>query len=324
MIDYSNSFQLMKDIFPKEFVSSLEEKVPLVFERKRWGDMPDWLNVVDQLPMLNPAQIDLNAGAITVGSSQDCDDRTRQGIQDLLMKLHPWRKGPFDLFGVRVDTEWRSDLKWDRLEGKISSLENNTVLDIGCASGYHCLRAMGQKAKFVLGVDPVMLYVIQFYVFQKYIRNPSVCVLPLGIDELPDHLQCFDTVFSMGLLYHRRSPLDHLLSLKSFLKKGGQLVLETLVIDGDLGQVLNPKERYAKMPNVWFIPSVPTLESWLVKTGFSDIDLIDISVTTSSEQRVTEWMGFESLADFLDPDDPQKTIEGYPAPKRAMVLARNS
>ena len=56
----------------------------------------------------------------------------------------------------------------------------------------------------------------------------------------------------MGVLYHRRSPIDHLLELKGCLQTGGELVLETLVIDGGLGEVLVPENRYAKMRNVWF------------------------------------------------------------------------
>ncbi|MEW8068099.1 MAG: DUF1698 domain-containing protein, partial [Candidatus Thiodiazotropha endolucinida] len=44
--------------------------------------------------------------------------------------------------------------------------------------------------------------------------------------------------------------------------------------------------------------------------------------TTIEEQRATEWMRFESLADYLDPADRSLTIEGYPAPRRAVFVAR--
>jgi len=126
----------------------------------------------------------------------------------------------------------------------------------------------------------------------------------------------------MGLLYHRRAPLDHLLQLKSFLKPNGELVLETLVIDGPEGEVLSPRGRYAKMPNVWFIPTIPTLEVWLERMGFENIRVVDVTKTTSEEQRVTSWMSFESLTDFLDPKNQNLTTEGYPAPKRAVILAQ--
>jgi tRNA (mo5U34)-methyltransferase len=32
-------------------------------------------------------------------------------------------------------------------------------------------------------------------------------------------------------------------------------------------------------------------------------------------------MTFQSLADFLEPNNPDLTVEGLPAPKRAIVIA---
>jgi tRNA (mo5U34)-methyltransferase len=75
------------------------------------------------------------------------------------------------------------------------------------------------------------------------------------------------------------------------------------------------------MKNIWSIPSVKTLESWLRQTGFNKVRCIDVTVTSIEEQRVTDWMQYQSLVDYLDPDDHSKTIEGYPAPRRAIVLA---
>ena len=96
------------------------------------------------------------------------------------------------------------------------------------------------------------------------------------------------------------------------------------MIDGKKGEVLVPERRYSKMNNVWFLPSCLTLESWLKRSGLKNIRLIDINQTSTEEQRRTEWMVFESLADFLDPKDNNKTIEGYPAPKRAIFLAEST
>ena len=116
--------------------------------------------------------------------------------------------------------------------------------------------------------------------------------------------------------------MEHLLQLRGALRKGGELVLETLVIEGDDRQVLVPRGRYAKMRNVWFIPSAGALQLWLEKCGFKDVRIVDVSLTTVDEQRATNWMQFESLADFLDPLDQTRTIEGYPRPLRAVLLAR--
>jgi tRNA (mo5U34)-methyltransferase len=223
---------------------------------------------------------------------------------------------------VHIDTEWRSDWKWERLHRDIDALDGRRVLDVGCGSGYHCWRMAGDGAAEVVGIDPTPLFVVQFWALQKYLQQDNVWVLPLGIEHVPTKLQAFDTVFSMGVLYHRRSPFDHLQELKDCLRPGGQLVLETLVIEGELGDTLLPEGRYARMGNVWFLPSCDTLLSWLRKLGFVDPQLVDVCVTTTQEQRSTPWMTFHSLANFLDPDDASKSIEGHPAPRRAIVTAR--
>jgi len=138
---------------------------------------------------------------------------------------------------------------------------------------------------------------------------------------MPSKLAAFDTVFSMGILYHRRSPMEHLRELRELLRPGGQLVLETLVIDGPKGQTLVPEGRYAKMPNVWFLPTPETLVSWLRKQGYINPRIVDISITSVDEQRSTGWMTYDSLSDFLDPNDVSKTAEGHPAPTRVVVIA---
>ena len=125
----------------------------------------------------------------------------------------------------------------------------------------------------------------------------------------------------MGVLYHVRSPIDHLLHLKKCLNRGGQLVVETLIVDGEEGYCLTPSDRYARMSNVWFIPSTATLARWLQRCGFTDVNLVDIAVTTKAEQHSSSWMPFQSLVDSLDPNDNNRTCEGLPAPKRAIVTA---
>lgn len=304
--------------FPAGFAGHLAEAWADV---RAHGDYERWQQALAALPGLAPSTVDLDTDAIRIGTPADLDADGRERLETALQALHPWRKGPFELFGLPIDCEWRSDMKWRRLAGAIAPLGGRRVLDIGCGSGYHLWRMRGAGAESVIGIDPTPLYAMQFAAVQHYVRDAGVHFWPLGIDAMPREGCGFDTVFSMGLLYHRRAPIDHLLQLKGLLRPGGELVLETLVVDGDARTCLVPAGRYAKMRNVWFIPSPPMLETWLARAGFTGIRLVDVAPTTGEEQRRTDWMRFESLADFLDPADPSRTVEGHPAPVRAVMLA---
>jgi tRNA (mo5U34)-methyltransferase len=195
------------------------------------------------------------------------------------------------------------------------------VLDVGCGNGYHCWRMLGAGAAEVIGVDPTPLFVLQFKALQYYMQQQCIHVLPVTLEAMPEHLPVFDTVFSMGVLYHRRNPMEHLVSLRNKLAPEGQLVLETLVIEGDENALLEPNGRYARMGNVWQLPSPGLAARWLAQAGFSQVEIIDVRQTSLEEQRRTPWMTFHSLAQFLDPHDPGLTIEGLPAPRRAILTA---
>jgi tRNA (mo5U34)-methyltransferase len=287
---------------------------------ERYGDMPEWLSALEALPEIQPSRIDLQ-DSVTIGSSSDLGRITHEELIARLQSFHPWRKGPYSLFGVEIETEWRSDWKWDRLLPHIQPLAGRRVLDVGCGNGYHGWRMRGVGADFVLGIEPFLVSVMQFQVMQRYLRDSQHQVIPIGVEDLPANLACFDSVFSMGVLYHRRSPLDHLLELKGCLRPGGQLILETLIVEGDQETIFMPPGRYAKMRNVWFLPSIPAMILWLQRCGFTEIACVNTNRTSHGEQHATEWMRFESLADYLDPDDESKTIEGHPAPLRAIFIA---
>jgi tRNA (mo5U34)-methyltransferase len=303
------------------WAATLQSDIKRHFHDERFGDLPRWEAALAGLPALTPSSVDLARNSIRVGTADDCAPAQRAQLEQQLRELHPWRKGPFELFGLHIDCEWRSDWKWQRVESALESLEGRRVLDVGCGSGYHCWRMLGAGATEVIGIDPTPLFALQFQALQTYIRRDEAAVLPLGIEQLPADLAAFDTVFSMGVLYHRRSPVEHLMELRGALRHGGQLVLETLVVEGDESRCLVPAGRYARMGNVWFIPSPDMLLLWLRKLGFRKPRLIDVNRTTTEEQRSTEWMTFHSLENFLDPQDKGRTIEGYPAPRRAIVTA---
>lgn len=291
-------------------------------DKRPHGDLNKWHESFTQLPDVTPAQVDINGDSVVIGTARQIDHRQRRILLQHLQMLHPWRKGPWDLFGIAIDAEWRSNQKWDRLAPHITSLRRRLVLDVGCGNGYYGFRMQAYRPAYVVGIDPSQQYLMQFRTFKKYIPGLPLQCLPLQDEHLPLAMPIFDTVFSMGVIYHRREPLDHVNRLMSWLRPGGELILETLVIEGGTDDVLKPSGRYAQMANVHVIPSSECMVTWLKTAGFADIRLVDETRTTVHEQRQTEWMHYHSLRDFLDHDDDTRTSEGYPAPVRAVFICR--
>lgn len=320
MIDYKELYKALENSDAKEWLTTLADSIDRAFNMPRHGELDKWLAMLDSLPNIETSSTDL-ISEVRIGDKDDCEQSVRDKLEQDLRLLMPWRKGPVSILGLDINTEWHSDWKWERVQPHIASLKGKHVLDIGCGNGYYALRSYGQGADLVVGIDPGQKYIMQFYALKKYLGNIPVHLLPLGIEDVPPALKAFDTVFSMGVLYHRRSPLDHLYELRDCLKPGGELVLETLVIEGDVNSTLLPTGRYQQMRNVWFLPSCDALVLWLQRCGFKNVRVVDVTKTTTDEQRATDWMTFDSLENFLDPNDPTKTIEGYPGPMRATVLA---
>jgi tRNA (mo5U34)-methyltransferase len=292
------------------------------YANPRHGHFDDWKNIVEALPELIASTTELNQDVVLIGDSADISTQQSQLLEAKLKELSPWRKGPFNIFGIHIDTEWRSDWKWSRIAPHIN-LQDKLVLDIGCGNGYYALRMQAMGASLILGLDPSWHYTFQFHSLQKYSSHPQkVFVLPFTLEEFPETLSTFDTIFSMGVLYHRQQPKLHLDRIYGMLAKDGQLVLETLIIDDENTDVLIPKERYANMRNVWMIPNIELLSAWLNGSGFVNIQIVDTTMTTVEEQRQTEWMTRYSLEQALNPDNHNLTIEGYPAPLRAVIIAK--
>ena len=283
---------------------------------KRYGEL------LAALPAAFPSRLKLDAARVLIGEAEDLTVTETAGLRRILQELRPWRKGPFRLFGIDIDSEWDSSLKWERLADAIAPLGGRRILDVGSSCGYYLLRMAVDQPQLALGLEPYLTYYFQYRLLQRFARQPQVATLPLRFEELPEMPGYFDTLFCMGVLYHCRSPLDTLLRLRDYLRPGGELVLETLVLDGEGERALFPSRRYAKMKNIYFIPTLDCLCAWLERAGFAELRCLDVTRTTAREQRRTPWVGTESLEDFLDPVDPDRTVEGYPAPVRAVLLAR--
>ncbi len=286
------------------------------------GHLPGWAAAVDQLPPTAPCPFSIVEGAVCIDYA--CEEDGRRTLQKALEGLMPWRKGPFSFGPVFIDTEWRSDWKWDRLASHLSPLGGRTVLDVGCGSGYHLWRIRNAGADTVLGIDPSLLYVKQFEATQHFIQDARVQLLPLPMEALPTTMKSFDTVFSMGVLYHRRDPDQHLRELAMTMSNHGELVLETLVIPGETDDSLTIDNRYANMRNIYELPTVARLCRWIEHAGFESHRVVDVTTTSRREQRATQWMTSYSLEQALDPKNPSMTVEGYPRPLRAVVIAQLS
>lgn len=318
--DFTHFADWLYSVLSYEEAKAQLEVICSAWQQCNHGDLSTWqaaLSELDRLP--KPTQITIDQPVIVAqGEGLNVSQQTK--IKTQLSALKPWRKGPWSYLGVSIDTEWRSDWKWERIASCVDWLDKR-VLDVGCGSGYHALRMAGAGAASVVGVDPTWLFVHQFAIFKRYFPEVPVWVHPLAMEQV-QMPELFDIVVSMGVLYHRRDPISHLQELKDATKRGGEMIIETLVVEGDSTTALIPEGRYAAMPNVWFIPSVAMLIRWLERLRMVDITVVDCAPTSLEEQRSTDWIFGRSLADFLDVDNPELTREGYPAPIRAVVKAR--
>ncbi len=320
MIDLQDFLAAANDRLKGDYGSRLYTAANDKYRNLNHGDMAEYLDLFAKIksleiePYLDGANSVVYAGKELIGEKKEL-------LFNYLKQFMPWRKGPFNLAGVEIDTEWRSNWKWDRLKNHVD-LKGKKILDIGTGSGYHLWRMAAAGGSFVLGIEPYLRFVMQFNVIKSMTpKEQNVFMLPLTLEEMPIQQKAFDVIFSMGVLYHRKSPFEHLQQIRNMLSDTGTLVLETMIVDGDENTAYTPLDRYAKMHNVWFIPSVKCCEKWLTKCGFKNIRVVDITKTTTQEQRKTAWMDWESLADFLNPDNPDLTIENAPAPIRAIFIA---
>jgi len=310
--------QSCDDVVRDQLLALLQQR----WQQHNHGDMPRWQQAIQTLSRccgkLQHWRVDEDL--LVLGKAARSAEQQNL-LEQALRELMPWRKGPLRLHGIDIDTEWRSDWKWQRLQPHLPSLSGRQVLDVGAGNGYFGYRLLAAGATGVLAVDPTWLFVMQHQAMQAAAGASNNWVLPLRLEDVPEGLSGFDVVMSLGVLYHRRDPLAHLHRLKQHLRPGGLLVLETFILPPGAELEISPR-RYARMGNVHRLPQPPLLQQWLQETGFSNVRMVDINRTSLQEQRSTDWMRFESLSAALDDNNPALTVEGLPAPRRAIVIAR--
>ncbi len=290
-------------------------------ERKKWLSWKNIAPIYEAIKALPTPRVEsINLGSIVeIELDSEYEKSYHQMIYSTAKMMKPWRKGPFKIGSLLIDSEWRSNLKYELLE-PFFNLKDKRVADIGCNNGYYLFRMMEQKPTSLVGFDPSALYYMQFLFLDKFIKSGIEYEL-LGVEHLPYYGKKFDVIFCLGVLYHRSDPISTLKALKKALNEGGELILDTFMIDGDEDICLTPANRYSKIPNIYFIPTVSALKNWCKRAGFSQVEVLAIKATDSNEQRKTEWIDTQSLEDFLDENDKSKTVEGYPAPKRVYIKA---
>ncbi len=304
--------------------SDIEQYLTDYWNNLKHGDFPRWQAAIDEILGLRDHsqtgwQVEDDFLSLAPNGFPESN---HQQLEQALRQLMPWRKGPVGIGPVNIDTEWRSDWKWQRLLPHLD-WQGMRILDIGAGNGYYGYRMLNAGAEAVIGVDPTLLSVMQSRLMQHCAGQPANWVLPMTLEQVPENLSGFDVVLSLGVLYHRKDPVEHLQKLRQCLKPGGRVVVETFVIPPGMGDSIEV-DRYARMRNVYQIPSVGLLREWMEQAGWRDIHMVDLCRTSVSEQRSTDWMRFESLAESLDKEDNKLTVEGGPAPVRMVCVANKA
>lgn len=142
MIDFSNFYQLIAKSPLSHWLETLPAQVAAWQRDALHGKFREWERAVEFLPELTPWRLDL-LHSVTAESETPLSEGHQRRIENLLKNLMPWRKGPYSLYGINIDTEWRSDWKWERVLPHLSDLTGRTILDVGCGSGYHMWRMIG-------------------------------------------------------------------------------------------------------------------------------------------------------------------------------------
>lgn len=313
------------DLFPtahKDEICSIQN------EHDRWLSLDKkgitrFRRIYDSVKHIRAQYLDFSGDVVHIGRAAEITEEDHQKVRQAMRGFIPWRKGPFDVFGNKIDAEWRSERKWNRILPVLPELNNKMIADVGCNNGYYMFRMAQYRPQWVIGFEPYLQHYYAFKTLNSFAGVNNLTVELMGVEHITLFEGCFDVIFLMGILYHRSSPIEVLKDIKKAMRPGGSLIVESQAIPGELPVALFPERSYAKVPGTYFVPTASCLTNWLKRVGFEDVKIFCTHPMSSLEQRSTEWMTFESYSDFTDKDDPELTIEGYPAPIRVYLKARN-
>ena len=323
----SNQLSRHKELIPGwATLQALHTEKQAKLHRKHWAALHELFRSLPDREALEDRGVSLTtdfaSDAVTLGPQGALTQEEQGMLVEAAKLIMPWRKGPFQLFDLTIDAEWRSHMKWQRVLDCVGSLEGQRIADVGCGNGYYMFRALAENPELVVGLDPSEKFFHAFHFVQRLLQSPRLDFLQLGVEEMPLFGPFFDTVLCMGIIYHQRQPIRMLENLRGCIKDGGLLVLETMAVPGSEPMAMAPPDRYSKSKNVYYLPTASCMELWMKRAGFEEVKVVSEVLTTVDEQRRSDWMVFESLANYLDPNDPTLTVEGYSAPLRLIVTGR--
>lgn len=241
-----------------------------------------------------------------------------------LKELIPWRKGPYYAGNVKIDSEWNSEKKFNRLTTVLSKFEFSRVLDIGCNNGYYMFKLLESFPSLtqIMGLEPVQLFQRQFAMLIQSMPTKNIYFLPFGWEILPVLKDSYDLILNMGLLYHHSDPIKLIKESRNALSKKGTLVIETIIIPGKGSSAIFPEKKYMGAKGFYFIPTLDCLLNWLRRAGGQNIQVHEVSAFSTDEQRKTEWAPYHEVKDFVDSTNPGHTIEGIPLPQRVIITLK--
>lgn len=263
--------------------------------------------------------LDFSDDVVRIGQEDELSLEERDQVYQVMRDFMPWRKGPFNIFGIDIDAEWRSEKKWARLQPSLPELAGKVIADIGCNNGYYMFRMAHHKPRLVIGFEPYLQHHYSFKTLNSFAGQQNLQSELLGVEDIGLFEGSFDLVFLMGIIYHRISPIELLNEVNKSMKPGGTLIVESQAIPGDEPVALFPEKTYAKAPGIYFVPTGACLQNWMTRAGFTDVKILCSHPMNNDEQRRTDWMTFESFDDYMNPENQALTIEGYPAPTRVLL-----
>jgi tRNA (mo5U34)-methyltransferase len=317
-MDYLN---LLPDADHKAIRALLQEKAHWLAQGKKGVER--FRLPYESVRHIRAAKCDFSRDVVIIGSRDELPGSDREKVYKAMRDFMPWRKGPFEVFGIGIDAEWRSERKWNRLLPQLPDLQDKIVADIGCNNGYYMFRMVHHKPKLVIGFEPYLQHYFTFKALNGFAGCENLSCELLGVEHAGLFKKSFDIVFLMGILYHRASPIEVLREIRTSIRPGGVLIVESQGIPGKEPWAFFPEQRFAKVPGTYFVPTAACLSNWLSRAGFAEVKIFFSHPMSNQEQRRTEWMVFESYDDFIDKADPSLTVEGYPAPIRIFARAES-